>query len=97
MAVKQLTDANADGTTFGQSTSDLISLYGKTPIVQPSGANQGAITDSSGGSANLTTGVAALTGTYNSAIIANSIATICAQLAAFRTALVALGAIKGSA
>lgn len=27
-----------EGTTFGQSTTDKISFYGVTPIVQPSGA-----------------------------------------------------------
>jgi len=97
MAVTELTSAPADGTRLGQSTTDLVALWGKTPIVQPAAANQGAITDSSGGTANLTTGVAALTGTYNSTILANAIATIVANLTAIRTALVNSGVMKGSA
>ena len=36
MALKQLSDGGADGTTLGQSASDKISLYGATPIVQRS-------------------------------------------------------------
>lgn len=81
----------------GQSATDLHSFYGATPIAQPAGANQAVITDSSGGTANITTGVAALTGTYNSAIIANALATIIAQQTAMRLALVNLGLIKGAA
>ena len=37
---KQLSDGNTDGTSLGQSTSDLISLYGVTPISQRAGAAQ---------------------------------------------------------
>lgn len=35
---------NPDGSSLGQSTADLESLYGATPIVQPSGNAQAAIT-----------------------------------------------------
>lgn len=93
---KQLSDANGDGTSLGQSSTDKVSFYGATPIVQPTAATQAAITDSSGGVAAATNGVAALTGTYNSTIIANALATIIAQTNQFRTALVNLGIIKGS-
>lgn len=31
---KQLSDKNPDGTSLGQSTTDLVSFYGTTPIVQ---------------------------------------------------------------
>lgn len=34
MAVEHLTNANDDGTTFGQSITDKVSLYGVTPIAQ---------------------------------------------------------------
>jgi len=44
MSKNQLTRANPDGTNFGQSTSDLISCYGSTPIAQRSGATQAAVT-----------------------------------------------------
>lgn len=40
MAITQLTDRNPDGTNYGQDVSDKIALYGKTPIVQRSGAAQ---------------------------------------------------------
>jgi hypothetical protein len=33
---KQLSDGNPDGTSLGQSTSDLISFYGETPVAQAS-------------------------------------------------------------
>jgi len=87
-----------DGNVFGHGTDsdDKIGFYGVTPVIQPSGSAQTAITDNSGGTANPSTGVAALTGTYNSAIIGNALATIIAQTNAFRTALVNLGLIAGS-
>jgi hypothetical protein len=96
MAVRQLTSAEADGTSLGQAITEKISFYGVTPVTQPTAAAQAAITDSSGGTANSSTGVAALTATYNSTIIANALATVIAQTNAFRTALVNLGLIKGS-
>lgn len=34
MALKQLSDGNTDGTSLGQSASDLISFYGVTPVAQ---------------------------------------------------------------
>lgn len=94
--VKQNSDGGPSGNSFGQSAADLLGFYGATPIVQPTAAAQAAITDSSGGTAAPTTGVAALTGTYNSTIIANALATIIAQTNAMRTALVNLGLEKGS-
>jgi hypothetical protein len=33
---KQLSDGGPDGTVLGQSSTDKIALYGKTPIVQRS-------------------------------------------------------------
>jgi hypothetical protein len=93
---KQLSDLNPSGTALGQSVTDTISFFGKTPVVQPTAAAQAAITDASGGAAAATNGVLTLTGTYNSAIIANALATVIAQTNAMRTALVNLGLIKGS-
>ncbi len=40
----QLSDGNDAGTILGQSSTDLISFYNATPIVQPSGITQAAIT-----------------------------------------------------
>ena len=91
------TPAAGDGYRVGQSATDKVGFYGATPIVRPAAAAQAAITDSSGGTANSATGVAALTGTYNSTIIANAIATLAAQGNALRSALVSVGIIKGSA
>lgn len=93
---KQLSDGNPDGTSLGQSTSDTISFYGVTPVAQPAATAQGAITDASGGTASAANGVLTLTGTYNSTILANAIATLAAQGNALRAALVSIGAIKGS-
>ena len=84
------------GFSLGQSITDKVSLYGVTPVAQPTAAAQAAITDASGGTAAPTNGVLTLTGTYNSAIIGNALATIIAQGNALRAALVSLGAIKGS-
>ena len=45
MAVEYIDKANPDGTSFGQSASDLISLYGATPVAQRGNASQAAATD----------------------------------------------------
>lgn len=45
--VWQLTNGDPDGTSFGQSTSDLITFYNGTPVVQPSGNAQAAATQGS--------------------------------------------------
>lgn len=98
MPTRQLSSADPDGTVLGQSASDLIGFYGVTPVARRAGSTlQAAITDSSGGTANTTTGVATLTATYNSTIIANAIATILAQMGEIRGALVSVGILKGSA
>lgn len=89
--------ASTDGYAVGQSASDYVGFYGATPVVQPSGAAQAAVTDTSGGTANSATGITTITGTYNSVILANAIATLAAQTNAMRSALVTLGIIKGSA
>src|SRR5262249_47475447 len=49
MTVKYIGDENPDGWTFGQATTDLLSMYGKTPIAQPSGNQQTAVTRGSAG------------------------------------------------
>lgn len=89
--------ATADGYQVGGATTALIGFYGATPVVQPKGAAQALVTDSSGGTAAPTNGIAALTGSYNSTILANAIATLAAQTNAMQAALVTVGLIKGSA
>lgn len=90
------TPKTGGGYTVGQSSSDLVGFYGATPIARPSGAAQAAVTDASGGTAAATNGILTLTGTYNSAILANAIATLAAQSNAIRNALVSVGIIEGS-
>lgn len=90
------TPKSSGGFSCGQSSSDLVGFWGATPIVRPSGAAQAAVTDASGGTAAPTNGILTLTGTYNSAIIANAIATLAAQSNAIRNALVSVGIIAGS-
>lgn len=85
------------GYQVGQSATDKVGFYGVTPAAQPAAAIQGAITDDSGGTANLATGITTITGTYNSTILANAIATLAAQLEEIRASLVELGVIKGGA
>lgn len=43
MPVKQLSDANPDGTVLGQSPFDLIAFYNGTPAQQRSGPAQAAV------------------------------------------------------
>lgn len=85
MAVKYLTDGGSDGSSFGQSTSDKISFYGVTPIVQRSGAAQAAVA---------ATAATASTPYGYSEAQANAIVTLVNEL---RAAMVAAGIIKGSA
>lgn len=86
-----------DGVQLGLASTDKVGFYGATPVVQPAAAAQAAVTDASGGTGAATNGILTLTGTYNSAIIANAIATLAAQGNAIRAALVSVGIIKGSA
>lgn len=91
------TPKSSGGYTVGQSATDLVGFYGATPIAQPAAAAQAAVVDGSVGTAAATNGIVALTGTYNSTLIVNAIATLAAQGNAIRAALVSVGIIKGSA
>ncbi len=88
---------STDGSSTGNAITDEIGFYGVSPVAQPAGAAQAALVDGSVGLASATTGIAALTGTYNSALIVNAIATLAAQGNALRAALVSVGIIKGGA
>jgi hypothetical protein len=56
MAVgRQLSDRNPDGTSLGFATSDLVSLYGVTPISQRAGAAQATSLVGTASSADFTT------------------------------------------
>lgn len=82
--VEQVTYNSPDGATVGKSTTEKISFYGVTPIVQRSGADQAALT--------LTT---ATVGGYGFTT-ATAMNTAVALLVELRAALVAIGVIKGS-
>ena len=80
------------GSTGGGAAT--LGLYGVTPIVRPTDANQGAITDSTGGTASFT--LVDVGAVPTQANINDNFASINRQLAAIRTGLVNLGAITGS-
>lgn len=81
----------------GAASTDLVGFYGTTPVAQPAGAAQAAVTDASGGTAAPTNGILTITGTYNSVILADAIATLAAQGNAIQAALVSVGIMKGAA
>jgi hypothetical protein len=83
------------GVQIGQSASTRIGFYGAAPVTQPAGANQGALTDSSGGTASLT--IAAIGATYSQVEVRNAVASLARSVNQIRADLVALGLIKGSA
>lgn len=82
---KQLSDGNPGGSGLGQSTTDLISFYGVTPIAQRSGAAQAAVT----------TTAATSTSPYGFSTVTQATAVI-TLVNELRAALVALGAIAGA-
>ena len=95
MAVKFLDDGDPDGTTLGQAATSKISFYGATPVVQPSGAAQAAVS-----TATFTPLITAPTAT-DIAIAVNALITRVEALTtlgnANRSAMVTLGLSKGSA
>lgn len=100
------TPETPDGYQIGSAVTSKVGFYGSTPVIQATNASQAAvtaITDTSGGTAHLDTGLQALTSTYNSGIIANAISSLALAsqnsatlLNSIRTALVNVGIIKGS-
>lgn len=90
--VCQVPNSQGDGVQVGAASASLVGFYGATPIVQPAG--YGSVTDSSGGTAAATNGIQTITGTYNSAILSNAIATLAAQTNALEAKLVALGLLS---
>lgn len=84
--------ASTGGSNLGQTASDLVGFWGVPPVVQQTGYS--ALTDTSGGSAASGTGIQALSGTFNSTIIANSISTVAAAVNNILTSLRANGILK---
>ena len=57
---KQLSDGNPGGTGLGQTTADLISLYGVTPVSQRANAVQALSLMSAGSYVSVTSNLAAI-------------------------------------
>jgi hypothetical protein len=83
------------GTRIGTANNQLLGFWNVTPVVQPAGANQAALTDSTGGTAG--SSLVAAGGSYTAANINNNFATLNRLVAEMRTALVNTGIIKGAA
>lgn len=80
---------STDGYQVGQSTGSYIGFYGAAPVQRGTGVAK--ITDTSGGAASATTGMQALTSSYNSGIVANSLSTQAAAINQIYTLLNAYG------
>lgn len=83
------------GTKIGTATSQKLSVWNATPIIQPASANQAALTNSTGGTYDGT--LAAISGTGDDAGINNNFTDIYTLLNAMRTAMVDFGSMKGAA
>ncbi len=83
------------GTKIGTATTQKIGFFNATPVVQPSGAAQAALTDSTTGTAGTT--LADVGASFTQATLNNNFASLANLLNKLRTDLVALGLIKGSA
>ncbi len=83
------------GTKIGTATNQKMAFWNATPIVQPSGANQGAITDSTTGTAGFT--LSDVTASHSQSILNNNFASLARLVDNIRTALVNSGIMKGAA
>ena len=86
MAVEVIGNGAPDGTTLGSATTELVSCYGVTPIVQRSGAAQAA--------AGTTAAISTTPYGFATSTQADAAITLLNEV---RSALVAFGIIKGSA
>lgn len=94
--IKELSDGNSAGTRLGQSATDKASAFGAAPVVQPTNANQAAVTVSTVTTAATTTtpwGFATSTQANN---LAATVAANTVLLNQIRSDLVTLGWLKGS-
>ena len=81
--------------TILSAITQKLGFYGTTPVAQLAGANQAALTDSTGGSADGT--VADVTAAHDQTILNNNFADIVRLVNQLRADLVSLGLIKGAA
>lgn len=80
---------------LGGGVTDVVGFWGTTPIVQPSSANQAALTNSTGGGSN--GDLQSITGTSDDAGINNNFTELFVKLNEIRNVLVNTGLMKGSA
>jgi hypothetical protein len=93
-----VTVGTTTGTKFGTATNQKLGFFNATPIVQPASADQAALTNSTGGTANGTLSAVGNTSTADQAAVINDNFTELFRLQnEMRTALVSLGLIKGAA
>jgi hypothetical protein len=93
LSVVNIKTDTSTGTQIATATTQKIAFYGVTPVVQPSGALQQALANSTGGSVG--TNLAAVSGSGDDGTINDNFTRIFDLLDAIRSALVMLGLIKG--
>lgn len=86
-----------DGSSFGSSTSELISFYGVTPVSQRAGAAQAAVAVSTITTAATTTTPWGFATSTQADAVAATVASLVTLANELRAGLVALGAVKGAA
>jgi hypothetical protein len=86
------------GSMIGTAAAQKLGFFGATPVSQPAGASEAAITNNTGGTANGSmAAITATNSTDQSAAINKNLTELWTLLNAMRTALVNLGLLKGSA
>ena len=86
------------GTKIGTATTQNLGFWNATPIVQPASADQAALTDSTGGTADGTLeAVGATNGSDVSGAINNNFKELFVQVNEIRNVLVNTGIMKGAA
>lgn len=93
--IKELSDGGPDGTRLGQSTTDLVAFWGKTPVDQPAATAQSALSTAALTTITDIVTTASVTGAFNAVVArVEAINTLVNQI---RSDLVEVGVIKGSA
>lgn len=92
-----MTVGTTTGTKIGTATTEKIAFWNATPIVQPAGANQAALTNSTGGTYDATLVDVTTAAVADPAKINDNFTDVYTLLTEIRTALVNSGIIKGAA
>ena len=93
-----ITVGTSTGTKIGTATNQKLAFFNSTPIVQPASANQAALTNNTGGTADGTLSAVGNTTTVDqSGVINNNFTELFRLQNEMRNALVNLGLIKGAA